>query len=121
MYKIKNGERVKLTEAEALVIESYVPPIINDNIRINALELQCYAYQISRSGFKCPANFYAMLTGAKGGGLVGEKAAKCLVALDMLWSLYDLYKSDSEMEVEFEVAGKIPYSFDEVRVEIEAL
>jgi hypothetical protein len=35
--------------------------------------------------------------------------------------LYDLYKSDSEMEVEFEVAGKIPYSFDEVRVEIEAL
>jgi len=88
--------------------------------RIAGIEAACYNYQISRAGFKCPANFYALLIGAKAAGKFGPKVIACFVALDLLWSLYETYKKDSTLEIEFDVAGVIPHSFDEIRAEIEA-
>jgi len=91
-----------------------------DLIRVEGLEAQCYAYQISRTGLKCPANFYALLIGAKAAGKLGLKVIACFVSLDLLWKLYETYKKDSTLEVEYDVAGTMPHSFDEIREEIEA-
>lgn len=88
--------------------------------RIATLEKMAYDYQTSYTGFKCPANFYALLIGAKAAGKLGPKVIACFVALDLLWKLYETYKKDSTIEIEFDVAGVIPHSFDEVRAEIEA-
>ena len=114
---VLDGAEVRQPNAEELQAREDAANLV----RIDALESQCYAYQVSRSGFKCPANFYGLLMAGKASGTAGVKTIACLTALDMLWSLYELYKNDSDMDVEFEVAGVIPYSFDEIRAEIEAL
>lgn len=87
-------------------------------VRIEGLRSECLQYQ--STVFRCDSNFYGLLMAGKASGTAGVKTVACLTALDMLWSLYELYKNDSDMDVEFEVAGVIPHSFDEIRAEINA-
>lgn len=91
-----------------------------NDIRIEGLESQAYAYQISRRGLKCSANFFGVLVGARSARKLGTKVVACLTSLDLLWKLYETYKKDSSIEIEFDVAGTLPHSFDEIIEEIEA-
>ena len=100
--------------------DKYISAPINEKARINALESQCYAYQCSMDGFRCPANFYSVLVGAKAAGKLGAKGIACLVALRDLWSIYEIGKADSSVDA-LDLSGVIPHSFDEIDKEIEAV
>lgn len=113
---VLDGDEVRAPNTEELQAREDAA----DLIRVEGLESQCYTYQISRTGLKCPANFYALLIGAKAAGKLGPKVIDCFVSLDLLWKLYETYKKDSSIEIEFDVAGTLPHSFDEIREEIEA-
>ena len=117
-FIVEGGEPRPITaqeEADMITAEA----VTAEANRINTLRNACLNYQTQ--DFRCDSNFYGLLMAAKASGAAGVKSAACLTQLDLLWSLYEAMKSDSELEEDFSPAGVIPHSFDEVRAEIEAV
>ncbi len=117
-FVVENGEPRAITAQEEADMNAADAAAAEAN-RISALRNACLNYQSQQ--FRCDSNFYGLLMAAKASGAAGVKSAACLTQLDLLWSLYEAMKSDSELEEDFSPAGVIPHSFDEVRTEIEAV
>ena len=117
-FVVENGEPRAITAQEEADMNAADAAAAEAN-RISALRNACLNYQAQE--FRCDSNFYGLLMAAKASGAAGVKSAACLTQLDLLWSLYEAMKSDSELEEDFSPAGVIPHSFDEVRAEIEAV
>lgn len=97
---------------EALLLEQA------ETARKKALRDACFAYQYDP--FDCDYNFYGLLIGGRTADKAGPKTLACLAALDTLWTLYYTFKADASLEVDFSSAGTIPWSYSEVRAELEA-
>jgi len=111
---VLDGDEVRAPNEEELQVREDAA----DLITIDQLKHQCLQYQSHE--MKIDSNFYGLLMAGKASGNAGEKTLKVLLALDLLWSLYETYKKDPSIEVEYDVAGVTPHSFDEIRAEIEA-